>query len=485
MESAHHTEPYGIDFGTRNTAAECSARLTSSDGSTIPSAVAYDSLSSEIRFGHEALGLLRSQDPEVQQRWSIATSFKTALESDMPFVRTQRGTKTAAQVLSDYLRCLVDHAAKKRLPELSSAVFSIPVGFGAKSRRRLLEAARGAGIEPRGVVSESTAAYLKILHQLGPAERVAVVDWGAGTLDVSILRITGSTSSTAVIEERACKGSTEAGDCIDMAIYEALVARLRAAGTSVRPVSEISREHLRSMLHACENAKIALSDSQNRRTSTDLVFRTFAHGDPAKFTLTADDLREISAVARKRVFEVVFDAIQSAGLSKGQLDRVIFVGGCTGLLGFDEDARRYFGPAAVFPNSPEWVVAAGALEVAKGYASYRCLQNFGCVLDDGSFLSLIQASEFNGREATITVAATESTELASLVFAERQDDRVATCGALGVPLLGHIGEPVHIRTTLRHDLTVGIDAWSHCSGRPEDVRSLELLNTRFQFEVRS
>ena len=475
------SEHYGIDLGTRNTAVTCkSGRVASSSGGTIPSAVAYDSLTPEMRFGDAAIELLRSPDPALRARWSIATSFKTALESDAPFVQTPMGSKTAAQVLEDYFRGLISLAAKAGRPALKSAVFSIPVGFSALSRSRLLRAAENAGIKPLAVVSESTAAYLSILLGLGAAERVAVVDWGAGTLDVSVLRIMGSSTAGFVIEEQACSGSRIAGDHIDMAIYEAIAARARSDGREIIAFDQIPVELSRSILSACEFAKIALGG----QSSHDLVFPTFTDRKSAKFALTSQDLRDLAAPARAAAFRVLDESIEASGAAVGQFDRIIFVGGCTGILGFRDEAQSRYRQAATFPSSPEWVVAEGALQVASGHAAYESVQDFGCVLDDGYFLPLTHSPSFDGSSEVVHVAATESTRRASLVFAERQAGRTSVAGTLSVPLQGHLGEPVHIKTTLRRDLTVGIEAWSRCCDQARDVRHMSIDNTRFRFRVK-
>lgn len=478
-------ERYGIDLGTRNTAVECpSGALTMAHGATIPSAVAYDQLSNDVKFGEEAIQLLREQNSEVRARWHVATSFKTALASDAPFVRTPRGSKTAREVLEDYFRWLVTQAERKGLPKLSRAVFAIPVGFDPLSRQRMLGAARAAGIEPIGIVTESTAAFITVAQHLGLVERVAVVDWGAGTLDVSVLKIFGSAAVGMHVEEHACKGSRVAGDQIDISVYEFFVASARREGKTVPQRDEIPKELMRSVLRVCELEKISLSEKETDQEETDVTFVKFVDGSPATFRFSAAHLRGISAPACAEVLHVVTAALADAGLTADQLDRVIFVGGCTGIIGFREAAEKQFGRAVIYPDAPEWAVARGAIEVARGGTAYECQQEFGCVLDDGRFLTLTKSpAKFDGTSMTVTVACTEQAINASLIFADRQTDKVTMAGSLSVPLQGHLGEPIHIRTTLNHDLTVRIEAWSRCCNADEDVRRLDLTDTRFRFKL--
>ncbi len=474
------TELYGIDLGTRNTAVECrSGKLSGVMGSTIPSAVAYDSMTDEVRYGDAAMQLLGKAEHE--QRWSVASSFKTALESDGLFIRAGMRNFSAADVLRDFLRGIVKQVEAAGLPPLRDAVLSIPVGFSAASRMRLTQAAEDVGIRVHGLVSESTAAYLQIAQVVGFAQRVAVVDWGAGTLDVSILNITNIGVGGAVIEESACLGSMTAGDAIDAAIYQALATKARHQERSIPPMESVDVAVLRPILNACERAKISLCDDASPRQEASVVVPVFSDGKAASFAITRAELIELAKPARTAALQVLSDSLERAGLVDEQLDRVIFVGGCTRIAGFQEEARNRFGPAVVFPERPEWTVAGGALRVARGLARYESIQQFCCVLDDGSLFPLTTGQTFDGSSQSIVVATTESTTHAALVFAEREGN-IAVAN-LSIPLVGHVGEPVEIATTLKKDLTVEIVAFSRCGDRTKDEGRVNYANTRFRFRV--
>jgi molecular chaperone DnaK len=481
-------EFYGIDLGTRNTAVEGrGGRLSGEAGSTIPSAVAYDSLSDQIRHGSDAMRLLHGTEAE-RERWCVATSFKTALDSDAPFVRAGARTKSAAEVLTDYFSALVRQAEAAGLPPLRDAVLSIPVGFSPLSRSRLTKAAEDAGIRVHGLVSESTAAFLQIAHVDAPAVRIAVVDWGAGTLDVSILNVTRTGLGGAVIDETASLGSRLAGDEIDLAIYESMATKARRDGRAIPSRDAVDPAVLRTILSACERTKIALCGEAGHPDVSSVIVGAFSDGKVGSFELSRTELMELSRPARTAAFQVLEESIERAGLVPGQLDRVIFVGGCTRIAGFKEEAQARFGPAAFFPQNPEWTVSGGALKVARREAQYESIQEFGCILDDGWFQSLTTSGQllaFDGTPHSITVATTESTDTASLVFAERQAGRTAIAATLSVPVVGHLGEPVEIVTTLRRDLTVEIAACSRCGDRARDERRAAYANTRFRFRVGS
>jgi molecular chaperone DnaK len=475
-------EPYGIDFGTRNTAVDCRrGRLSDEGGRTIPSAVAYDSFSPAMRFGVEAIELLKTKGSRT--RWSVITSFKTALTREQAvLVRTPLGDKTAMDVLTDYLRHLVQRASVDRKPLLEAAAFSIPVGFPAKARRNLLKAARNAGITVKGLVSESTSAYLSVMGQLGGCERAAVVDWGAGTLDVSVVSIAGGGGAQSIIEESACKGSCLAGDEIDRAIYESFATEARLQGRAIPEFEKLPTPLQCSLLRICELEKIAMSE-KGEPADAHVYFEHFADGKLAEFHFSATSLLRITERHRQRLFQIVDEAIADSGVSLDQIDRIMFIGGCTSLIGVREEAGRRYGPKAVIPQSPEWVVAAGALAIADRSASFECLQDFGCVLDDGVFLQLNDHRRFDGKGHDRYVAATDTSGRASLVIASREGSDERMAGAMAVPLQGHVGEPIRITTTLCEDLTVQVQACSTCGIVPEDERSIDIADTRFRFRA--
>lgn len=471
---------YGIDFGTRNTAVSCNSSRFASDSKPIPSAVAYDRYSNSRRFGQAALDVL-SLPPTERSRWRVARSFKTALESDEAAFEGHEGNKTAAEVLEDFLSLLLDAIRKSKLPPIDSAILSIPVGFPSKSRMRIVSAAEAHGIKVRGLVSESTAAYIKEKGS-GHHDRIAVIDWGAGTLDISIIRATGQGGPGTVFEELACVGSTVAGDAIDEAIYSHLAAEARSGGRAVPRLEEIPVHVRTAIFTEIERQKIQLSNRGRNRASTNLVFPEFGDGQAASFTLTVDQMARVLQPIFAQVFAAIDRALANAQLDHRQIDAFLFVGGCVSVLGFREAAEARY-PSPMFPPNPDWVVAEGALRLHSSGGEYESLQEFGLVLDDRSFLPLHQLRAFGKQPERIRVAPTEASDTASLVIAERQGNRQTTIGGLSVPLQGHVGEPVRVLTELRKDLTVGIEAWSECCLREKDARRFEYSQTRFRFRL--
>ena len=174
----------GIDFGTRNTAiVKGTRRVTGPSGGTIPSFVAYSRLGLPRAIGERARLLL--DDPSSAASWDIHRSFKLRLPVSDGSLNC-RSTSLAADFLADALS--LPSAGKS---PVTGAVMAIPVGWAPAGRRALRRAAEQAGIRLAGFVSESTAAFAKYRDRFGSVDEVAVFDWGAGTLDISVLRIAG------------------------------------------------------------------------------------------------------------------------------------------------------------------------------------------------------------------------------------------------------------------------------------------------------
>jgi molecular chaperone DnaK (HSP70) len=474
---------FGIDFGTRNTAVTCPAGRLDQQGRPVPSAIAYNIYNGKRLIGLDAIAILRSP-PDKQASWRVIRSFKTRMESTEPILETADGWKSAGDIARDYLEELFKQAGKRGFLPAEATVMSIPVQFPARSRQQLFEAVRNCGLPIRGLVSESTAAFLAERSQ-GPIDRVAVVDWGAGTLDVSILRILGSGAPGTIIEEQSCEGSRIAGDAIDLAIYESLCVESRAKGRAIPQLKDVPLHLQTAILDVIEDAKILLSDPSRRLTSQPVFFDSFSDGSSGSFLLTGDQLTHLLRPIFKQVFETIEHALDRAGIASRQLDRILFIGGCVSVLGFRQAATERYSARAVFPPNPDWAVAEGALQLTNDGSRFELTQEFGCVLDDGEFCPLHHERTFGRRASETQFASTEATDRATLVIAERTsfNDRPRRVGTLDVPLQGHIGEPIRVHTHLRDDLTIKIAARSLCGSETEDTRILEIDDTRFRFRL--
>lgn len=106
-------------------------------------------------------------------------------------------------------------------PDFDEAVFSIPVDFSARARTELLEAAKCIGIKVKGFVSESSAAYISKINDIKAFSKVMVIDFGGGTLDLSILNL-----KDKKVYEDAVYGIKFGGDDIDKELALRLLPKI-------------------------------------------------------------------------------------------------------------------------------------------------------------------------------------------------------------------------------------------------------------------
>ena len=162
------------------------------------------------------------------------------------------------QIAAEYFKCLKRVIAKKYNIDITEAAFSFPVDFSAQARRDLIEAAIRADIRVTGFVSESTAAYLAVSEQIKGKERVMVVDWGGGTLDISILETKGGK-----VRELSVFGEKIGGDDIDRELagrVHAMMCDLTDDKSKVVLFDEMPSEQRDKLIFACERTKVQLSE---------------------------------------------------------------------------------------------------------------------------------------------------------------------------------------------------------------------------------
>ena len=208
---------YGIDFGTTNTSVylyqyengigsrETGFGTDGKDLQPFSSCIAISkSEKGDFKFGR----VVKENINSYANDYKIITSFKSLLGTDEEIVVNgirYSGLMLAAMFL-DYVRKTV---AKVR-PDFTEAVFSIPVDFSSKARTDLLEAARAVGINVKGFVSESSAAYISKVMDIPAYSKVMVIDFGGGTLDLSVLDLKQNR-----VYEDAVYGIKFGGDDID------------------------------------------------------------------------------------------------------------------------------------------------------------------------------------------------------------------------------------------------------------------------------
>ena len=239
--------------------------------------------------------------------------------------------------------------------EVTEAVITVPAYFNDSQRQATKEAGEIAGLTVRRIVNEPTAAALAYgLDKTNKDMKIVVFDCGGGTHDVSVLEL-----GDGVFEVKSTDGDTHlGGDDFDQKIIDWLVQEFKDENSGI----DLSKDPmaLQRLKEAAEKAKIELSNTST--TEINLPYIMPVDGMPrhlvrtltrAKFEQLVDDLvQRTIAPCRK--------ALENAGLSVGEIDEVILVGGSTRIPAIQAAVEKFFGKAPSKGVNPDEVVAVGA-----------------------------------------------------------------------------------------------------------------------------
>ena len=237
---------------------------------------------------------------------------------------------------------------------VTQAVITVPAYFDDAQRTATKEAGQIAGLEVLRIINEPTAAALAYGLDKGSSdETVLVFDLGGGTFDVSILEI-----GDGVFEVKSTHGDTQlGGDDWDQRVIDWLVSQFKSGHGVDLGVDKMALQRLKE---AAEKAKIELSQVQ--QTQINLPFITATSEGPLHLdeTLTRAKFQELTADLLERCRSPFEHAIKDAGLTKGQIDHVILVGGSTRMPAVQELVFDLTGKEANKSVNPDEVVAIGA-----------------------------------------------------------------------------------------------------------------------------
>ena len=236
---------------------------------------------------------------------------------------------------------------------VTQAVITVPAYFNDAQRQATKDAGKIAGLEVLRIINEPTAAALAYGLDKKSAGTIAVYDLGGGTFDVSILEI-----GDGVFEVKSTNGDTFlGGEDFDMRLVEYLADEFkREQGIDLKK----DKLALQRLKEAAEKAKIELSSAS--QTEINLPYITADASGPkhlaiklsrAKFESLVDDLIQ-------RTIEPCRKALKDAGLSAGQIDEVVLVGGMTRMPKVQEVVKQFFGKEPHKGVNPDEVVAIGA-----------------------------------------------------------------------------------------------------------------------------
>jgi len=344
----------GIDLGTTNSVVTVleggePTVIANSEGSrTTPSVVAF-AKNGEVLVGQSAKNqAVTNVDRTIRSvKRHMGTDWKTN-EID--------GKRYTPQEISARILQKLKRDAETYLGEpVTDAVITVPAYFEDAQRQATKEAGDIAGLNVLRIVNEPTAAALAYGLDKGETEQtILVFDLGGGTFDVSLLEI-----GDGVIEVKATAGDNHlGGDDWDERIVTHLVKTFNAANGIDLSKDKLAMQRLRE---SAEKAKIELSGAQS--TNVNLPYITAGAEGPLHLdvTITRAEFQRMTQDLLERTRAPFNQVIRDAGISVGQIDHVVLVGGSTRMPAVTDLVRELTGGKE--PNkggNPDEVVAVGA-----------------------------------------------------------------------------------------------------------------------------
>ena len=342
----------GIDLGTTNSVVSV---LEAGDPIVIPNAEGSRTTPSVVAFAKNGEVLVG----EVAKRQAITNPDRTIRS-----VKRHMGTNwtididgkayTAQEISARTLMKLKRDAEAYLGDTVTQAVITVPAYFDDAQRTATKEAGQIAGLEVLRIINEPTAAALAYgLEKDTQEQTILVFDLGGGTFDVSVPEI-----ADGVFEVKSTHGDTSlGGDDWDQAVIDWLVEGFKGDHGV-----DLSKDNMavQRLKEAAEKAKIELSQVQSTQINLPFITATDAGPLHLDMALSRAKFQELTAALLDRCKVPFEQAIKDAGLTKGQIDHVILVGGSTRMPAVTDLVVSMTGSEPNKSVNPDEVVAVGA-----------------------------------------------------------------------------------------------------------------------------
>ena len=276
-------------------------------------------------------------------------------DNNTPRVEIDDRKYTAQEISAIILQKMKKTAEDYLGHEVSEAVITVPAYFNDAQRQATKEAGEIAGLKVKRIINEPTAAALAYgMDKRGKEMKIVVFDCGGGTHDVSVLEL-----GDGVFEVKSTDGDTHlGGDDFDHKIIDWLVTEFKDENGGLDLTKDPMA--LQRLKEAAEKAKIELSSSAS--TEINLPYIMPVDGIPKHLvrTLTKAKFEQLVDDLIKRTIEPCKSALKNAGLSVGDIDEIILVGGSTRIPAIVDAVQKFFGKAPSKGVNPDEVVAIGA-----------------------------------------------------------------------------------------------------------------------------
>ena len=365
----------GIDLGTTNS---CVSFMDGKDSKVIENAEGSRTTPSMVAFADEGERLVgqaakrqavtnpentlfaikrligRRHDDDNAKKFAELMPYQVIPgENGDAWVEADGEKYSPSQVSSFTLRKLKEDAEAFLGGTVEQAVITVPAYFNDAQRQATKDAGKIAGLEVLRIINEPTAAALAYGFDKKNNGTIAVYDLGGGTFDVSILEI-----GDGVFEVKSTNGDTFlGGEDFDHRIIDYLADEFKKDNTIDLRGDKLALQRLKE---AAEKAKMELSSSM--QTEVNLPFVTADQSGPKHLNikLTRAKLEALVEDLVARTVEPCKAALKDAGLSAGEIDEIIMVGGMTRMPKIIETVQNFFGKEPHRGVNPDEVVAMGA-----------------------------------------------------------------------------------------------------------------------------
>ncbi len=341
----------GIDLGTTNS---CVSVMEGGEAVVIPNAEGARTTPSVVAFSKEGERMVG----QVAKRQAVTNADRTisSIKRHMgeDYRVTIDGKPYSPQEISAMILQKLKADAEAYIGQpVTEAVITVPAYFSDSQRQATKDAGRIAGLKVERIINEPTAAALAYGVNKEAEQKIMVYDLGGGTFDVSILDI-----GDGVLEVLSTAGDTHlGGDDFDQRIIGWMVSEFKKSNGVDLSVDKMAMQRLKE---AAEKAKIELSGMAQTSINQPYITADATGPKHLELTLTRAKFNELTADLVERTMGPVRQAMSDAGLSSGDISKVLLVGGSTRIPAVQDAVRNITGKEGFKGINPDECVAIGA-----------------------------------------------------------------------------------------------------------------------------
>lgn len=341
----------GIDLGTTNSCVAVMEGgqptvIVNSEGTrTTPSVVAF------TKKGERLVGEPAKRQAVTNPERTVS-SIKREMGSGYK-VKIDKKNYSPQEISAFILMKLKKDAEDYLGQRVTEAVITVPAYFSDAQRQATKDAGRIAGLKVERIINEPTAAALAHGLDNGEAQKILVYDLGGGTFDVSVIEI-----GDKVIEVLATSGDNHlGGDDFDKRLSDYIVSEFkRTEGIDLGK----DKVALQRITEEAEKAKKELSSAQTVNINLPFITTTKAGPVHLDMNITRAKFNELTSDLVERTTGPVITALNDAGITKGELNKVLLVGGSTRIPAVQDKVRQLTGLEPSKNMNPDECVALGA-----------------------------------------------------------------------------------------------------------------------------